>query len=244
MAEPAHCGLSLFCIMFLHIPNVLSPDEVAFFQQALGAKETPWVDGARSAGGQAVHQKNNLQLAQSSELSAQLQGLVKAALHRNALFFSAALPRRIFNPLFNNYGDGANFYGNHVDSAVMHSKVDSCWVRSDLSCTLFLTPPQDYDGGELLISEGLDEKRIKLPAGDLVLYPSSTVHQVTPVTRGHRISSFFWIESMVRGLEQRQLLFNMDMALLRLRQTVGETDASVITLSGTYHNLLRMWADV
>ena len=229
--------------MFLHIENVLTSDEVALFRQSLGA-QAPWVDGARSAGGQAVHQKNNLQLAQGSELSAQLQGMVKAALHRNALFFSAALPRRIFNPLFNNYGDAANFYGNHVDSAVMHSKADSSWVRSDLSCTLFLTPPDEYDGGELLISEGLDEKRIKLPAGDLILYPSSTVHQVTPVTRGRRISSFFWVESMVRGLEQRQLLFNMDMALLRLRQTVGETDASVITLSGTYHNLLRMWADV
>ena len=233
----------LLLFMFLHIENVLTSDEVALFRQSLGA-QAPWVDGARSAGGQAVHQKNNLQLAQGSELSAQLQGMVKAALHRNALFFSAALPRRIFNPLFNNYGDAANFYGNHVDSAVMHSKADSSWVRSDLSCTLFLTPPDEYDGGELLISEGLDEKRIKLPAGDLILYPSSTVHQVTPVTRGRRISSFFWVESMVRGLEQRQLLFNMDMALLRLRQTVGETDASVITLSGTYHNLLRMWADV
>ena len=230
--------------MFLHIENVLTSDEVAFFRQALGAPQAPWVDGARSAGGQAVHQKNNLQLAQGSELSTQLQGLVKAALNRNALFFSAALPRRIFNPLFNNYGDAANFYGNHVDSAVMHSKADNAWVRSDLSCTLFLTPPDEYDGGELLISEGLDDKRIKLPAGDLILYPSSTVHQVTPVTRGRRVSSFFWVESMVRGLEQRQLLFNMDMALLRLRQTVGETDASVITLSGTYHNLLRMWADV
>ncbi|MFN4121630.1 Fe2+-dependent dioxygenase [Acidovorax sp.] len=230
--------------MFLHIENVLTSDEVAFFRQALGAPQAPWVDGARSAGGQAVHQKNNLQLAQGSELSTQLQGLVKAALNRNALFFSAALPRRIFNPLFNNYGDAANFYGNHVDSAVMHSKADNAWVRSDLSCTLFLTAPDEYDGGELLISEGLDEKRIKLPAGDLILYPSSTVHQVTPVTRGRRVSSFFWVESMVRGLEQRQLLFNMDMALLRLRQTVGETDASVITLSGTYHNLLRMWADV
>ncbi|MFY3384196.1 Fe2+-dependent dioxygenase [Paracidovorax sp. MALMAid1276] len=229
--------------MFLHIENVLTSDEVAFFRQALGP-QAPWVDGARSAGAQAASAKNNLQLAQGSELSAQLQDRVKAALNRSAHFFSAALPRRIFNPLFNNYGDAANFYGNHVDTAVMHSKADGCWVRSDLSCTLFLTPPDEYDGGELLISEGLDEKRIKLPAGDLVLYPSSTVHQVTPVTRGRRISSFFWVESMVRGLEQRQLLFHMDMALLRLRQTVGETDASVVALSGSYHNLLRMWADV
>ncbi|RYF64794.1 MAG: Fe2+-dependent dioxygenase, partial [Comamonadaceae bacterium] len=145
---------------------------------------------------------------------------------------------------FNRYGDGANFYGRHVDSAVMHSKADNAWVRSDLSCTLFLTPPDEYDGGELVATEAWGDKRIKLPAGDMILYPSSTVHQVSPVTRGHRISSFFWVESMVRGLEQRQLLFDMDMALLRLRQSVGETDPSVIALSGTYHNLLRMWADV
>ncbi|MBP3982601.1 MULTISPECIES: Fe2+-dependent dioxygenase [unclassified Acidovorax] len=229
--------------MFLHIQNVLTPEEIAFFRQSLGA-DAPWVDGERSAGGQALYQKNNLQLSQGSALSAQLQARVKEALHRNALFFSAALPRRIFNPLFNNYGDGANFYGNHVDSAVMHSKADNCWVRSDLSCTLFLTPPEDYDGGELVITEALGEKRIKLPAGDMVLYPSSTVHQVSPVTRGHRISSFFWVESMVRGLEQRQLLFDMDMSLLKLRQAHGEKEPSVIALSGTYHNLLRMWADV
>jgi len=117
-------------------------------------------------------------------------------------------------------------------------------VRSDLSCTLFLTPPEDYEGGELVIAEALGEKRIKLPAGDMILYPSSTVHQVAPVTRGHRVSSFFWVESMVRGLEQRQLLFDMDMALLKLRQTCCDPDPSAIALSGTYHNLLRMWADV
>ena len=220
--------------MFLHIQNVLTAEEIAFFQQSLGS-DAPWVDGARSAGGQAQHQKNNLQLSQASELSAQLQAKVKAAVHRSALFFSAALPRRIFNPLFNNYGDSANYYGNHVDSAVMHSKADGCWVRSDLSCTLFLTAPEDYDGGELVIAQAMGEKRIKLPAGDLILYPSSTVHH---------ICSFFWVESMVRGLEQRQLLFDMDMALLKLRQSVGETDPAVIALSGTYHNLLRMWADV
>ncbi|MBC7919411.1 MAG: Fe2+-dependent dioxygenase [Rhodoferax sp.] len=230
--------------MFLHLKNVLTAEEIALFRQKLWAPDTPWVDGARSAGGQAAHQKNNLQLSQGSELSGQLQGLVKAALARNALFFSAALPRRIYNPLFNNYGDGTNFYDEHVDSAVMHSKADNCWVRSDLSCTLFLTPPDEYEGGELVATEAWGEKRIKLPAGDMIMYSSSTVHQVSPVTRGHRISSFFWVESMVRSLEQRQLLFDMDMALLRLRQSAGETDPSVITLSGTYHNLLRMWADV
>ena len=228
--------------MFLHIPNVLTAEEITFFRQQLWAPDTPWVDGARSAGGQAVHQKNNRQLAQDSELSAQLQGLVKAALHRNALFFSAALPRRIYNPLFNKYGDGSNFYGNHVDSAVMHSKADGCWVRSDLSCTLFRTPPEDYDGGELLIAEGMGDKRIKLPAGDMVLYPSTSVHRVEPVTRGHRVASFFWVQSLVRSDEQRRLLFDLDMNLMRLRDAHGES-GPMVGLTGTYHNLLRLWAD-
>ena len=229
--------------MFLHIKQVLTTSELAHLRQSLGP-QAPWVDGARSAGAQAVHQKNNLQLAQDSALCAQLQGVVKGALHRNPLFFSAALPRRIYNPLFNQYGGGTNAYGNHVDSAVMHSKADNCWVRSDLSCTLFLPPPEDYDGGELVIARPMGDQRVKLPAGDMVVYPSSTVHQVLPVTRGHRTSSFFWVESMVRGLEQRQLLFDMDMALLQLRQAHGDTDPPVVALSGTYHNLLRMWADV
>ncbi len=227
--------------MLITIDNVLSKDEVHQFRQRLDTCD--WQGGSATAGSLATHVKRNQQVADGSPLAVELGNHVLRAVAKSPLFISAALPRKIYPPKFNRYADGGT-YGAHVDSAVMHSKADSCWVRSDLSCTLFLTPPQDYDGGELLISEGLDEKRIKLPAGDLVLYPSSTVHQVTPVTRGHRISSFFWIESMVRGLEQRQLLFNMDMALLRLRQTVGETDASVITLSGTYHNLLRMWADV
>ena len=187
--------------------------------------------------------KQNQQLDDGSEAAVQLGNHVLRRLANMPTFISAALPKKIYPPKFNRYADGGT-YGAHVDSAVMHSKADNCWVRSDLSCTLFLTPPEDYDGGELVITETLGEKRIKLPAGDMILYPSSTVHQVSPVTRGHRISSFFWVESMVRGLEQRQLLFDMDMSLLRLRQAHGEKEPSVIALSGTYHNLLRMWADV
>ena len=131
-----------------------------------------------------------------------------------------------------------------MDGAVLHSKTPDQWVRSDISCTLFLAAPDEYDGGELLIQDADSERRVKLPAGDLVLYPSSTVHQVAPVTRGARIASFFWVQSMVRSTEQRQLLFNMDMNLLKLRSTVGEASSAVVGLTGTYHNLLRMWADV
>ena len=160
------------------------------------------------------------------------------------MFFSAALPKKIFNPLFNRYGGNSNFYGDHVDGAVLRSKSPDQWVRSDISCTLFLADPSEYDGGELCIKEAHSERQVKLPAGDMVLYPSSSVHQVAPVTRGARLASFFWIESMVRSTEQRLLLWNMDMDLLKLRSRVGDNDPAVVGLTGTYHNLLRMWADV
>jgi PKHD-type hydroxylase len=201
------------------------------------------VDGRRSAGAQAVHAKNNEQLAQDSDASRTLQALVLAALNRHALFFSAALPKRIFNPLVNRYGGDANFYGNHVDGAVLHSRADGQRVRSDVSATLFLAEPHEYDGGELVIEDTYGSQRVKLAAGDLVLYPSTSVHRVEPVTRGHRVASFFWVESMVRSDEQRRLLFDLDMSLMRLRQTHGES-ADTVRLAGTYHNLLRMWADV
>ena len=229
--------------MFLHIPQVLNAAEITR-ARALLSDSCPWRDGATSAGAQAVHQKNNQQLSQDSDASRELQAMVLAAVQRDPLFFSAALPRRIFNPLFNRYSGGSNFYGEHVDSAVLHSKANQQWVRSDISCTLFLSDPQDYDGGELVIRESFGDKRIKLPAGDLILYPGSTVHQVSPVTRGARMASFFWVESMVRSTEQRQMLFDMDMQLLRLRKDIGEQHPAIIGLTGTYHNLLRLWADV
>jgi PKHD-type hydroxylase len=182
-------------------------------------------------------------LAQTSDAAGALRPLVLAALQRDPLFFSAALPRKIFNPLFNRYSGDSNFYGAHVDGAVLRSQATGEWVRSDLSCTVFLSDPHEYDGGELLIAQPGGDQRIKLPAGDAILYPGSTVHQVTPVTRGARIASFFWVQSMVRSTEQRELLFAMDMDLLRLRQRVGESDSAVVGLTGSYHNLLRMWAD-
>lgn len=229
--------------MFLHLKQVFTPDEVQAARQLL-ADGAPWVDGRASAGGQAQAFKQNQQLAQGSDASQQLQAQVRAALSRDPLFFSAALPRRIFNPLFNRYSGGTNFYGAHIDGAVLHSHNPAQWVRSDISCTLFLSAPEEYDGGELLIQEPLGERRIKLPAGDMILYPSSSVHQVAPVTRGARVASFFWVESMVRSTEQRQMLFDMDMALLKLRAEVGDKHPSMVQLTGTYHNLLRLWADV
>ncbi|WP_144734186.1 Fe2+-dependent dioxygenase [Extensimonas perlucida] len=228
--------------MFLHIPHILDAEELATARRLLGP-DAPWLDGRSSAGAQALAQKNNAQLAQTSPQAQQLRTLVLSALQRAPLFFSAALPQKIFNPLFNRYSGESNFYGPHIDGAVLHSQATGQWVRSDISCTLFLSAPDEYEGGELLIQQAQGERRIKLPAGDLILYPGSTVHQVTPVTRGVRLASFFWVQSMVRSTTQRELLYDMDMHLLALRQSLGESDPSVIGLTGTYHNLLRQWAD-
>lgn len=227
--------------MLLHLKQLLTPDEVRTAQALLG-DDAPWVDGRSSAGAQAVMQKNNLQLAQDSAASRQLQALVLAALQRDPLFFSATLPRKIFNPLFNRYSGAANFYGAHVDGAVLHSSASGEWVRSDISCTVFLADPGSYDGGELTIHDSYGEQRVKLPAGDAVIYPGTSVHRVAPVTRGARIASFFWIESMVRHDEQRRLLFDLDMNLLKLRQQHGESPETT-ALTGVYHNLLRQWAN-
>ena len=228
--------------MFLQLQHILTPEEVHNARSLLG-KDAPWMDGRTSAGAQALAHKRNEQLAQDSAAAQQLRALVLAALHRDALFFSAALPHKIFNPLFNRYSGESNFYGDHVDGAVLRSKSPDQWVRSDISCTLFLSDPADYDGGELLIKGVQGDRAVKLAAGDMVLYPSSAVHQVSPVTRGTRLASFFWVQSMVRSTEQRQLLFDMDMNLLHLRSTIGDSAAAVVGLTGTYHNLLRMWAD-
>ena len=226
--------------MLLHLKQLLTPDEVRTAQALLG-DDAPWMDGRSSAGAQAVTQKNNQQLAQDSAASRQLQALVLAALQRDALFFSATLPRKIFNPLFNRYSGAANFYGAHVDGAVLHSSASGEWVRSDISCTVFLADPGSYDGGELTIHDSYGEQRVKLPAGDAVIYPGTSVHRVAPVTQGARIASFFRIESMVRHDEQRRLLFDLDMNLLKLRQQHGESPETT-ALTGVYHNLLRQWA--
>lgn len=226
--------------MLLHLQQVLTPSECENARQLLG-DDAPWLDGRVSAGAQARQQKNNQQLSQDSPASRQLQAMVLEALQRDPLFFSAALPRRIYNPLFNRYGGQSNAFGPHVDGAVLHSASRGEWVRTDISCTLFLSAPEDYDGGELRVQDTYGSRGVKLAAGDAILYPGTSVHEVTPVTRGVRLASFFWIESMVRSDEQRRLLFDLDMNLLKLRTQLGET-AETIALTGVYHNLLRQWA--
>ena len=230
--------------MLLHVPDVLTASELAEAHAILGG--APWGDGRATAGVQSAIAKNNQQLPQDGAQARALQAIVLGGLNRNALFFSAALPKRVFPPLFNRYGGTANAFGNHVDNAIRFVPGTAGErVRTDLSCTLFLTEPESYDGGELVIEDGpLAGPGIRLAAGDLLLYPGTSVHRVEPVTRGVRLASFFWVESMVRSGEQRRLLFEMDRDLMRLRESVGETDAAVIGLTGAYHNLLRMWADV
>jgi PKHD-type hydroxylase len=229
--------------MLLHVRQVLTADELRQARAILARAN--WGDGRVTAGVQSAQAKNNQQLAQDSAEAKALQQIVLGGLNRHAVFFSAALPKRVFPPLFNRYGGAANAFGNHVDNAVRFIPGTlGERVRTDLSCTLFLAEPADYDGGELVVEDTFGAQRVKLPAGDLVLYPGTSVHRVEPVTRGHRVASFFWLESMVRSDEQRRLLFDMDSHLMRLRERVGETDPAVIGLTGTYHNLLRQWADV
>jgi len=228
--------------MLIHIHEVLNASELREARRILD--QAPWGDGRVTAGVQSAQAKNNLQLPQDGAETRALQQIVLGGLNRHATFFSAALPKRVFPPLFNRYGDAANSFGNHVDNAVRFVPgTQAERVRTDVSCTLFLAEPGEYDGGELVVEDTYGAQRIKLAAGDMVLYPGTSVHRVEPVTRGFRLASFFWIESMVRSDEQRRLLFEMDSHLMRLRSTIGETEPGVIGLTGTYHNLLRMWAD-
>ncbi len=225
--------------MIVTIDPLLDAGDLATARSLLASAD--WSDGRITAGTQAAQAKNNRQLAEDEPNVAPLRRLVLQALSRSAMFFAAALPLKILPPFFNRYADEANAYGAHVDGA-MRQAPDGSYVRTDLSATLFLSDPDSYDGGELLIDDTFGTHCIKLPAGSLVLYPSSSVHQVTPVTRGERLASFLFMQSMVRDEGKRRLLYEMDMALLNLRASVGET-APVVQLTGTYHNLLRQWAD-
>ncbi len=227
--------------MLLHVPGVLRPAEIKHAHALLA--DAPWGDGRITAGSQSAMAKNNLQLPEDCEATRSLQQLLLAGLEQQSLFFSAALPKQISPPLFNRYSGQNNAFGNHVDSAVRYVN-GGARVRTDISCTLFLTNPDSYDGGELVIEDTFGTQRVKLPAGDLVLYPGTSVHRVEPVTRGVRLASYFWIQSMVRSDEQRRLLFDMDQHLIALRNRIGETDPAVIGLTSSYHNLLRMWLDV
>jgi PKHD-type hydroxylase len=223
------------------LPHILQPDGLAHIQQRLKAAD--WQDGRATAGDQAAQVKRNQQLAHDAPLAVELRALVLRGLDAQPLFLSAALPKRIYPPRFNRYAGQANAFGRHVDGAVRYAPVTRERVRTDLSCTVFLSDPASYDGGELVIhGAGTAPQAIKLPAGSAVLYPGTSVHEVTPVTRGERLAAFFWIESLVRLQEQRRLLFEMDMALMQLRNDSGES-AAAVALTGCYHNLLRLWAD-
>jgi PKHD-type hydroxylase len=228
--------------MLLHVREVLTRDEVAQARKILAG--APWEDGRLTAGEQSARAKNNEQLREDCDETRAVQQLLLRGLERHQVFFSAALPKQISPPLFNRYGGEANSFGNHVDSAVRFLRNGAGRVRTDVSCTLFLCDTDEYDGGELIVEDTFGEQRVKLPAGDMVLYPGTSVHRVLPVTRGHRVASYFWIQSMVRSDEQRRLLFDMDNHLRHLRSSIGETDPGVIGLTSTYHNLLRMWLDV
>ncbi|HOY71334.1 MAG TPA: Fe2+-dependent dioxygenase [Methylotenera sp.] len=226
--------------MLLQIPNVLNDEEILRAKKLIA--EAQWVDGKVTAGTQAAVVKNNQQLSEQAPQMQALRKLVLQALNRNALFFTAALPLKILPPFFNRYSGEANYYGYHVDNAMRMMPDGSGYVRADVSATLFLTDPEDYEGGELMIEDTFGRQSVKLKAGSIVVYPSSSVHEVTPVRKGARVACFMFIQSMVRDAEKRRLLYDMDMSLMQLRHTVGETEA-VVHLTGVYHNLLRRWAE-
>ena len=226
--------------MLLTIPAVLTADEVADFRRVLDAAS--WVDGKVTAGYQSAVAKQNLQLPETAPEARELGERVLAALQRAPTFLSAALPLKVFPPLFNRYGVGHAF-GSHVDNAIRPVRGTPHKVRTDLSATLFLAAPDEYDGGELMVEDTFGVHSVKLPAGHMVLYPASSLHKVTPVTRGARISSFFWIQSMLRDDGERTLLFDLDTAIQRLTIDLPDHPAAV-QLTSVYHNLLRRWADV
>lgn len=226
--------------MLLQIPDVLTPEQVAHCRRALA--EANWVDGRVTAGHQSMRVKDNLQLPEDSPAAQQVGDLILAALERNPLFMGAALPAKVFPPLFNRYEGGQSF-GTHVDNAIRQVKGTPHRVRTDLSATLFFTGPDEYEGGELVVEDLYGTHSVKLPPGHMVLYPSSSLHHVRPITGGSRVCSFFWIQSMIRDDGERTLLFDLDMAIQRLGGDLPDHPATV-QLTGVYHNLLRRWAEV
>lgn len=225
--------------MLVQVPDVLTPAQVAECRQALELVE--WVDGRVTAGFQSARAKNNAQVPESHPAARRLGDMIVGALERQPLFLSAALPLKVFPPLFNRYAGGQDF-GTHVDNAIRQVPGSTHRVRTDLSATLFLSEPDEYDGGELMVEDTYGTQQVKLPAGHMVLYPGTSLHHVTPVTRGARVSAFFWVQSMVRDDGQRTVLFDLDTAIQNLVRDVPDHPATV-QLTGVYHNLLRRWAD-
>ena len=230
--------------MLVRIPTLLSSDQVARCRKVL--EDAAWIDGRATAGAQSALAKNNLQVPEKAPEAQALGDLILNALGANETFVSAALPLRVFPPLFNRYDVGMGF-GAHVDNTIRFSKPERgppVRFRTDISCTLFLTEPDDYEGGELVVQDTYGEQAVKFAAGDMVVYPASSVHRVEPITRGSRWASFFWAQSMVRDDGDRALLYSMDRAIQRLTPVVGQADPSLVDMAGVYHNLLRRWAEV
>lgn len=226
--------------MLIRIPGVLSPAQVAHARQRLDAAD--WVDGRVTAGHQSVRAKDNVQIPEGHPVARELGELILGALQRNPLFMTAALPLHVFPPLFNRYSGGQSF-GNHVDNAIRQVPGTPHRIRTDLSCTLFFTSPEEYDGGELVVEDVYGAHSVKLPAGDMILYPSTSLHHVRPVTRGARVCSFFWLQSMIRDDADRTLLFELDASVRAL--TAERVDHPVaVQLTAVYHNLLRKWAEM
>jgi PKHD-type hydroxylase len=226
--------------MLLQIPDVLTPAQVADARRLLDQAE--WTDGRITAGHQSTRAKHNQQLPEAHPVAEQIGDVILTALQRHPLFVAAALPLRVFPPLFNRY-EGGQAFGTHVDNAIRQISGTGHRIRTDLSATLFLSDPEDYEGGELLVEDTYGVHSVKLPAGHLVLYPSTSLHRVEPVTRGARVASFFWIQSMVRDDGERTLLFDLDMAIQRVNQDLPE-HPSAVQLTNVYHNLLRRWAEM
>ena len=226
--------------MLIQIPNVLTVDQVASCRKLLEGAQ--WLDGNVTAGHQSRLRKDNMQLSEDDPSAIRMGDMIIEALERNTLFVSAALPRKIFPPLFNRYSGGQNF-GTHVDNAIRQVKGTEHRVRTDLSATLFLSNTDEYEGGELVVEDNFGVQRVKLDAGSMILYPASSLHHVTPVATGMRLASFFWIQSMVRDDGERTLLFDLDSSIQRIAADAPD-HPSVIQLTGVYHNLLRRWADV
>lgn len=226
--------------MLLPIPDVLDADALARVRAIIEAAD--WIDGNATSGAQSVLAKRNRQLAEDSGAAREAGGLVLDALGQCPTFVAAALPLKVYPPLFNRY-EGGEAFGAHVDNAIRIRPGSDFRIRSDLSCTIFLNPPEDYDGGELVIEDPSGERRVKLSAGSAMLYPASSVHRVEAVTRGVRLASFFWLQSMIRGAEERGILFDLDRAVQRVGGELGQGHRAAVELTGVYHNLLRRWAD-
>ena len=227
--------------MIVSIPDVVTPADAAAMRAHLEAAADAWVDGRATAGYQGAPVKRNQQIAEGSPIALEMGDRIIAALERHPLFISAALPNKVYPPLFNRYEGGMHF-GSHVDGAIRLVPGSGARVRTDLSVTLFLTPPDEYDGGELLIEDTFGVQEVKLPAGHAIVYPGTSLHEVRPVTRGARVSSVFWVQSLVRDDTQRAMLFDLDGAIQRLNASNAD-DAARRTLVGCYHNLLRMWSE-